>query len=97
MPPRLVVKKRPVSSEPSSKEMAVSAEQPALDVSAVSKPKKKRLVKKEAVSVTDPVEVYLSSLNSSDRLVMDIAKDHLGTSFCLKKSVGFVDFLASHK
>jgi hypothetical protein len=97
MPPRLVVKKRPVSTAPSPEEMSVSAEQPALDVSAVSKPKKKRLVKKEVVSVTDPVDVYMSSLNSSDRLVMNIAKDHLGTSFCLEKSVGFVDFLASHK
>ena len=95
MPPRLIVKKRPVVDEL---------------VSDPEKPKVKRVVKrvaKKEVRVTtpepeaeadapqDPSVAYLESLNNSDRVVLAIAKDHLGTSFCMEKSVGFVEFLAS--
>jgi hypothetical protein len=71
------------------------------------KPKVKRLVKRVVKKVSepepepepepnqDPSVAYLASLNNSDRVVLAIAKDHLGTSFCMEKSVGFVEFLAS--
>lgn len=108
MPPRLIVKKRPVP-EPT---VSVSED---LSCVEVSKPKVKRLVKRvikkeriissessepepePVILQKDPIDVYMSSLNDSDRLVMDIAKDHLGTSFCMEKSVGFVEFLASQR
>ena len=97
MPPRLIVKKRPVVDE---------------SILVPDKPKVKRIVKrvvKKEVRVTtpepepepepepnqDPPSAYLSSLNNADRIVLAIAKDHLGTSFCMEKSVGFVEFLAS--
>jgi hypothetical protein len=95
MPPRLIVKKRPVAAE---------------SILVPEKPKVKRVVKrvakKEACITTpepepepepnqDPSAAYLASLNNSDRVVLAIAKDHLGTSFCMEKSVGFVEFLAS--
>ena len=101
MPPRLIVKKRPVVDEL---------------VSDPEKPKVKRVVKRvakkevrvttpdpdpepeaeaEAEAPQDPSSAYLASLNNSDRVVLAIAKDHLGTSFCMEKSVGFVEFLAS--
>jgi hypothetical protein len=92
MPPRLVVKKRPVAAE---------------SMSDPEKPKVKRLVKRVVKKVSepepepepepnqDPSVAYLASLNNSDRVVLAIAKDHLGTSFCMEKSVGFVEFLAS--
>ena len=97
MPPRLIVKKRPIVDEP---------------ILVPEKPKVKRVVKrvakKEACITTpepepepepepnqDPSAAYLASLNNSDRVVLAIAKDHLGTSFCMEKSVGFVEFLAS--
>ena len=104
MPPRLIVKKRLSSNEPTSEELT-ETEAP--------KPKVKRLVKRVIKKVDtstekskspepevveeDPMNVYLSSLNSFDRMVMDIAKDHLASSFCIEKSVGYVDFLASRK
>lgn len=95
MPPRLIVKKRPVADESNL---------------VPEKPKVKRVVKrvvKKEVRVTtpepepepepnqDPSAAYLATLNNSDRVVLSIAKDHLGTSFCMEKSVGFVEFLAS--
>jgi hypothetical protein len=92
MPPRLIVKKRPVVDEPNL---------------APEKPKVKRVVKRVVKKVPepepepepepnqDPSAAYLASLNNSDRVVLAIAKEHLGTSFCMEKSVGFVEFLAS--
>ena len=95
MPPRLIVKKRPVVDE---------------SILVPEKPKVKRVVKrvvKKDVHVTtpepeaepeadqNPSSAYLASLNNFDRIVLAIAKDHLGTSFCMEKSVGFVEFLAS--
>jgi len=99
MPPRLIVKKRPVVDDA---------------ILVPEKPKVKRVVKRvvkkevrvttpepetdpeaEAEAEPDPSSAYLASLNNSDRVVLAIAKDHLGTSFCMEKSVGFVEFLAS--
>ena len=106
MPPRLIVKKRPVLVEQGGEE-SKSARPNSSDAEEVSKPKVKRIVKrivkKEVITspepevIEDPMNIYVSSLNSSDRIVMEIAKDHLGTSFCMEKSVGFIEFLASRK
>jgi hypothetical protein len=109
MPPRLIVKKRPVpnGSFPESEELSdAEVSKPSATVKRLIK----RVVKKELDTSSessnpseveaieeDPVNVYLSLLNSSDRLVMNIAKDHLGTSFCIEKSVGFMEFLSSRK
>ena len=104
MPPRLVVKKKPVSSD------TVSEEPPVPD--KLKKRLVKRVVKKIVTPSPEPVEepveepvkedmdplvVYSASLNEFDRMVMEIAKDHLGTSFCLEKSVGFIDFQSNRK
>jgi len=110
MPPRLIVKKRPVLVEQGGEEIK-SARPNSSDAEEVSKPKVKRIVKrivkKEVITssepepkadvIEDPMNIYLSSLNRSDHIVMEIAKDHLGTSFCMDKSVGFIEFLASRK
>ena len=110
MPPRLIVKKRPVLVEQGGEE-SKSTRPNSSDAEEVSKPKVKRIVKrivkKEVITssepepkadvIEDPMNIYLSSLNSSDQIVMEIAKDHLGTSFCMDKSVGFIEFLASRK
>lgn len=41
-------------------------------------------------------ELFLQSLNEKERKSYHIAKDHLGTSFQLEKSVGFIQF-CKHK
>ena len=35
---------------------------------------------------------YLESLNEKEKLAYEIAKDHLGSSYSLEKSIGFVLF-----
>jgi len=36
------------------------------------------------------IEEYLKSLNEQERKTLEIAKDHLGTSFNIKKSIGYI-------
>ena len=40
----------------------------------------------------DEIKSYLNSLNELENKTLDIAKSHLGTSFNIKKSVGFIQW-----
>ena len=42
--------------------------------------------------VADLLSEYYKSLNKRNRQAYEIAKDHLGTSFDLEKSIGFLKF-----
>jgi hypothetical protein len=35
---------------------------------------------------------YIDTLSESEKKAMEIAKSHLGTSFSLEKSIGFIKF-----
>ena len=39
---------------------------------------------------TNIVEEYLNSLTNKEKQTMNIAQDHLGTSFNILKSIGFI-------
>ncbi len=41
---------------------------------------------------TDLLEKYLDSLNEKEKKAYEIAKSHLGSSFCLEKSNGFLEW-----
>jgi hypothetical protein len=45
--------------------------------------------------VSKLVEEYIKSMNQKDYLAYTIAKEHLGTSFTVEKSVGYFRWLAS--
>jgi len=36
------------------------------------------------------IEEYIESLNEIEKIVLEIAKEHLETSFCIEKSIGFI-------
>ena len=40
----------------------------------------------------DGVESYLNSLDALEKKTLDIAKSHLGTSFNVRKSIGFIQW-----
>lgn len=40
---------------------------------------------------------YLSTLNEREKIVLEIAKEHLQSSFCIERSVGFVKWLNVNK
>ena len=39
---------------------------------------------------TTNVEEYIKSLNAQEKQALEIAKDHLGSSFNITKSIGFI-------
>lgn len=39
------------------------------------------------------IQEYIESLDETEKLVLEIAKDHLESSFCIERSVGFVKWL----
>ena len=38
------------------------------------------------------VEEYIASLNEAERQALIIAQDHLGSSFDIEKSIGFMEY-----
>ena len=46
----------------------------------------------ESEKVEKEVEEYLAQLNDKQRKAYEIAKDHLKTSFSMKKSIGFQEW-----
>ena len=42
---------------------------------------------------SDLVDAYISQLTEQEKLVLEIAKDHLGSSFTIEKSIGFIEWL----
>lgn len=51
----------------------------------------------ETIKLNKLVERYLNSLSDQERKTMEIAKSHLGTSFNIKKSVGFLKWKSSNQ
>ena len=39
------------------------------------------------------IERYINSLTSIERLVLEMAKRHLESSFCIEKSIGFIEWM----
>ena len=47
----------------------------------------------ESKRVEKVIEEYLEQLNEKQRKAFEIAKDHLKTSFSIKKSIGYQEWL----
>ena len=43
------------------------------------------------------IEDYLATLNSKERIALSIAKEQLGSSFCLEKSLGYLAWLEKNQ
>jgi len=43
------------------------------------------------------IEQYLKSLNEQERKTLEIAKNHLGTSFNIMKSIGYITWKTNQK
>jgi hypothetical protein len=47
-------------------------------------------------SMTDLQKLYLESMSDKERKAYEIAKDHLGMSFQIEKSIGYINFIKDH-
>lgn len=48
---------------------------------------------KEDQLLEQQIQDYISTLTEREKRVMEIAKEHLQSSFCIERSVGFVKWL----
>ena len=48
-------------------------------------------------SKVDKVDKYIAQLDDVQRKAMEIAKSHLGTSFNIKRSNGFIEWMKKQK
>jgi len=51
----------------------------------------------DSTAVSVIMSAYLDGLSEKERTAMAIARDHLGTSFNLEKSIGFIQFKSKWK
>lgn len=58
-------------------------------------PKKVILIvkrKKSSVKPQDKVSLYINQMSDQEKMVLNIAKEHLETSFCIEKSIGYLQW-----
>ena len=51
---------------------------------------------KHVETMDEHVEKYLASLTKDQLKIIEIAKKELGTSYNVKKSIGFLNFIKKH-
>lgn len=47
---------------------------------------------KKSLIIKELITKYINSLNPIEKEALNIAKEQLETSFCLEKSIGFLEF-----
>jgi DNA-directed RNA polymerase specialized sigma subunit len=45
----------------------------------------------------EQIQEYISTLSEREKIVLEIAKEHLQSSFCIERSVGFIKWLNAKK
>ena len=47
---------------------------------------------KQNIDLEDKIKLYLEQMSDDEKIVLEIAKQQLKSSFNLKKSIGFIEF-----
>ena len=50
-------------------------------------------IKIEKENENENVSLYIKQLTEQQKIVLNIAKEHLATSFCIEKSLGYLNWL----
>ena len=50
-------------------------------------------IKIENENENENVSLYIKQLTEQQKIVLNIAKEHLATSFCIEKSLGYLNWL----
>ena len=96
---RLVVKKRQLEEAIQVKDPIIQVEE-ALKIEKALKiedPVIEDPVKIEDPVIEDPVIRYIANLSEIEKQVLEIARKNLESSFCIEKSIGFLEFLKNKK
>ena len=80
-------------STSTSKPMPMPMPKPIKDTTAKTSLEKEKEKENEDLLTS----TYILQMNSKEKIAYEIAKDHLGTSFNLKKSIGYKEWLKKNK
>ena len=50
-----------------------------------------------SITLESALELYINSLDEFERIALDVAKQQLGSSFELYKSIGFIKYIKDNK
>ena len=56
-----------------------------------------KLPEKEILQVSRDVELYIKQMTPQEKLVLDIAREHLESSFDIEKSIGYKEWLKTKR
>jgi len=56
-----------------------------------------KLPEKEISQVSGDVELYIKQMTPQEKLVLDIAREHLESSFDIEKSIGYKEWLKTKR
>ena len=45
----------------------------------------------------DSINKYIQQLSEQEKIILKIAQEHLGSSFNIKKSIGYINWLSNEK
>jgi len=48
-------------------------------------------------SQEEKISLYIQQLTEQQKIVLNIAKEHLATSFCIEKSLGYLSWLKTQQ
>lgn len=91
---KIVVKKKVLSTEPTT---TTAAEAPTATTNPSTVHKEEKTEKKTEENIEELIQQYISSMSKEEKQTMEIAKSHLGTSFNIKRSIGYLNWKASHQ
>ena len=93
MPPKAVIKVSKKVTKVIKKQKTVDSVEP--HEPSILTPKQVTPISEPSTHPPEPtIENYMNSLTEEEKKTMEIAKSHLGTSFNIKRSIGYINWVA---
>ena len=90
---KLVIRKEPPKQEQAQQEQ----EQAQQTQNTKQEQEQKEQDTKEKNTIESYIESYIAQLSAQEKIVLNIAKEHLETSFDMEKSIGYMQWLKNKK
>lgn len=92
MPPKAVIKVSKKTTKVIKKQKTVDSDESQKPTTPQPTPPKKE--ESPTLPSEPTIENYINSLSEEEKKTMEIAKSHLGTSFNIKRSIGYINWVA---
>jgi hypothetical protein len=96
---KLVIRKEPPKQEQNTKQEQEQQEQAQQTQNTKQEQEQKEQDTKQEQDTKEKntIESYIAQLSAQEKIVLNIAKEHLETSFDMEKSIGYIQWLKNKK